>query len=139
MLSVDHDFFKMLITGVEAAAYPDGSKKHHMCEFLQKFYKDHGRQIGEISCQTRTADEVAMNRGPTVCSQGMKGYVIVVTKDNPYRAFKEICLGAVIIACGDDGIREYGSDFSDSDVKLLFEKCPDIEACYNRLLTAFLG
>lgn len=129
-MKMDEQFIQKFIEEVYAQNHCKYSSQK--IDLVKNYYNGNGKYIREISCQTRPK-----GKGPTVCSQGMKGYIIIVTKDNPYGIFKEICLGAVIIGLGDEAIREY--EKCSSDPVIFFQKYRNIKALYERLLHAFGG
>lgn len=132
----DQEFLQKFIDAIAEEEPIRGSRNYEeKKDFLSGFFKDHGREIHEFSRQTRPR-----SRGPTVSFSPESGRVIIVTDESPYDAFKEVCLGAVIIACGDDGIDEYGKDFSEENsIPKLFKKYPEIQGWHAKILAAFLG
>lgn len=131
---IDRKFLQKFVDAIGDEESVRGSK-YLAVEFLKNFYRDHGREIKEIASQTRPK-----SRGPTVCCSPANGLMILVTNENPHNTFKEICLGAVIIACGKDGIREYGRDFSEpKGITKLFDRYPEIKEWHEKILAAFLG
>lgn len=102
--------------------------------YLVEYYRSHGITIRAI-----IPSKLPANSGPTICwlprTPDMEGYIIKVTEDNPYTAFKQLCLTAVVIAGEKENVDEYEQYSSRLD--MLFKKFSHLKAYYERLLDVF--
>lgn len=119
-----------------------GNVKAHRCtlvsgvqkiSYLVKYYCSNG-----IPIQSIFRGLLPITSGPTIVwPPGTSGYVITVTAANPYAAFKQMCLAAIIVTCGKEAVNEY-EKYSDC-LDILYKDFPSIKEYLEELLIAFLA